>query len=115
MRSAQESILLRRCIVLCLEVCVSLCLHLCWRMCVSVLANLMISLPKIPYTQGYKLYICMVLTKAGMGHTDLRDVQYGKIRIKYAQYAYNTVPYFMQFRECQFLTQNGPDSPRNHQ
>jgi hypothetical protein len=41
----------------------------------------------------------------GMGHTDLRDVQYGKVRNKYAlntQYAYNRVPYLMQFGSADF-------------
>jgi hypothetical protein len=46
-----------------------------------------------------------------MGHTDLRDVQYGKIRIN-MQYAYNTVPYFMQFGSADFGPKMDPIRPK---
>ena len=49
--------------------------------------------------------------RAGMRHTVIWDVQFGKIRVNIQNFKQLCVT---QFRECRFLFQNGPDSPQNH-
>ena len=52
-----------------------------------------------------------VHSKAGMGHTDLNTVKYALN----TQYAYNTIPYFMQFGSADYWPKMDPIRPKRSQ